>query len=152
MTAGIVSAKGRGGLQGLMRSQYSISDFIQTDAAINPGNSGGPLVNIHGDVIGINSAIASPTGYYSGYGFAIPITLAKGVMTDIVKYGKVRRAVLGIAISEVDPDDAELPASRRSPASRSAASPRPTVRVPARRRVSRRATLLSPPMASRWIV
>ena len=59
-----------------------------------------------GEVIGINSAIASPTGYYSGYGFAIPITLAKSVMDDIIKYGKVRRAVLGIAISEVDPDDA----------------------------------------------
>jgi len=63
-------------------------------------------VNIQGEVIGINSAIASPTGYYSGYGFAIPVTLAKNVMDDIVKYGKVRRAVLGIAISEVDPDDA----------------------------------------------
>ncbi len=106
VTAGIVSAKGRGGLQGLMRSQYSISDFIQTDAAINPGNSGGPLVNIHGDVIGVNSAIASPTGYYAGYGFAIPVTLAKSVMSDIVKYGKVRRAVLGIAITDVKPDDA----------------------------------------------
>jgi serine protease Do len=106
VTAGIVSAKGRGGLQGLMKTPYSISDFIQTDAAINPGNSGGPLVNIHGEVIAINSAIASPTGYYSGYGFAIPITLAKSVMADIVKYGKVRRAVLGIAIGEVDPDDA----------------------------------------------
>ena len=108
VTAGIVSAKGRGGreLAGLMRNQYAISDFIQTDAAINPGNSGGPLVNIHGEVIGINSAIASPTGYYSGYGFAIPITLAKGVMDDMIKYGKVRRAVLGIAIGEVDPDDA----------------------------------------------
>jgi serine protease Do len=108
VTAGIVSAKGRGGreLASLMRNQYAISDFIQTDAAINPGNSGGPLVNIHGEVIGINSAIASPTGFYSGYGFAIPITLAKSVMDDIVKYGKVRRAVLGIAISEVDPDDA----------------------------------------------
>ena len=108
VTAGIVSAKGRGGreLAGLMRNPYAISDFIQTDAAINPGNSGGPLVNIQGEVIGINSAIASPTGYYSGYGFAIPITLAKGVMDDIIKYGKVRRAVLGIAISDVDPDDA----------------------------------------------
>jgi serine protease Do len=108
VTAGIVSAKGRGGrdLAGLMRTQYSISDFIQTDAAINPGNSGGPLVNIQGEVIAINSAIASPTGYYSGYGFAIPVTLAKSVMDDIVKYGKVRRAVLGIAITDVDPDDA----------------------------------------------
>jgi serine protease Do len=108
VTAGIVSAKGRGTreLIGLMRNPYAISDFIQTDAAINPGNSGGPLVNIAGEVVGINSAIASPTGYYSGYGFAIPITLAKGVMDDIIKYGKVHRAVLGIAIGEVDPDDA----------------------------------------------
>jgi serine protease Do len=108
VTAGILSAKGRDSkeLQGLMPSSYGISDFLQTDAAINPGNSGGPLVDGHGDVIGINSAIASPTGYYAGYGFAIPITLAKSVMDDIVKYGKVRRAVLGIAISGVDPDDA----------------------------------------------
>ena len=108
VTAGIVSAKGRGGreLAGLLRNPYAISDFIQTDAAINPGNSGGPLVNIHGEVIGINSAIASPTGYYAGYGFAIPITLAKGVMDDLIKYGKVKRAVLGIAIGDVDPDDA----------------------------------------------
>ncbi len=108
VTAGIVSAKGRDSrdLAGLMRNNYAISDFIQTDAAINPGNSGGPLVNIHGEVIGINSAIASPTGYYSGYGFAVPITLAKSVMDDLTKYGKVRRAVLGIAISPVDPDDA----------------------------------------------
>jgi serine protease Do len=108
VTAGILSAKGRDSrdLQGLMSSSYGISDFLQTDAAINPGNSGGPLVDGHGDVIGINSAIASPTGYYAGYGFAIPVTLAKSVMDDIIKYGKVRRAVLGIAISSVDPDDA----------------------------------------------
>jgi serine protease Do len=108
VTAGIVSAKGRDSrdLAGLMRSQYAISDFIQTDAAINPGNSGGPLVNIRGEVIGINSAIASPTGYYSGYGFAVPISLAKSVMDDLIKYGKVRRAVLGIAIGPVTPDDA----------------------------------------------
>jgi serine protease Do len=108
VTAGILSAKGRDGkeLGGLLPSSYGISDFLQTDAAINPGNSGGPLVDGHGDVIGINSAIASPTGYYAGYGFAIPITLAKSVQDDIIKYGKVRRAVLGIAISGVDPDDA----------------------------------------------
>ena len=69
VTAGIVSAKGRGALSGLQRSQYDIADFIQTDAAINPGNSGGPLVNARGEVVGINSAIASGTGYYSGYGY-----------------------------------------------------------------------------------
>ena len=110
VTAGIVSAKGRGGaeLQGLNRDAYSITDFIQTDAAINPGNSGGPLVNQRGEVIGINSAIASQTGYYSGYGFAIPITLAKQVMDDIVEHGEVRRAVLGVQISPVSPEDATV--------------------------------------------
>ncbi len=101
VTAGIVSAKGRN-QTGLLNSKYAITDYIQTDAAINPGNSGGPLLNLHGDVIGINSAIASGTGYYAGYGFAIPITLAKQVEEDLVKYGKVRRAVLGVSIGEVD--------------------------------------------------
>ncbi len=105
VTAGIVSAKGRA-VRGLLPSQYAISDFIQTDAAINPGNSGGPLVNSRGEVIGINSAIASTTGYYSGYGFAIPITLAKDVMDDLIKYGKVRRAALGVSIQDVDAEDA----------------------------------------------
>ena len=110
VTAGIISAKGRGGreLRNLLPGQYAISDFIQTDAAINPGNSGGPLVNIRGEVIGINGAIASPTGFYTGYGFAIPITLAKSVMDDIVRYGKVRRPVLGIAIDDVSPEDAQV--------------------------------------------
>jgi serine protease Do len=108
VTAGILSAKGRDGvdLRGLLPSKYGVSDFLQTDAAINPGNSGGPLVDGHGDVIGINSAIASPTGYYSGYGFAIPITLAKSVMDEIIQYGKVRRAVIGISIGPVTPEDA----------------------------------------------
>ncbi|HXB26399.1 MAG TPA: Do family serine endopeptidase [Gemmatimonadaceae bacterium] len=108
VTAGILSAKGRDGgdLRGLLPSKYAVSDFLQTDAAINPGNSGGPLVDGHGDVIGINSAIASPTGYYSGYGFAIPITLAKSVMDELIQYGKVRRAVIGISIAPVDPEDA----------------------------------------------
>ena len=83
VTAGIISAKGRSATsQSARQNQYAITDFIQTDAAINPGNSGGPLVNIRGDVIGINSAIASPTGYYAGYGFAMPITLAKQVMDE----------------------------------------------------------------------
>ena len=105
VTAGIVSAKGRA-VRGLLPSQYAISDFIQTDAAINPGNSGGPLVNSRGEVIGINSAIASTTGYYSGYGFAIPITLAKDVMQDLIKFGKVRRAALGVSIQDVNAEDA----------------------------------------------
>ncbi|HJU73114.1 MAG TPA: Do family serine endopeptidase [Gemmatimonadaceae bacterium] len=105
VTAGIVSAKGRGSLDlpGISGADgYGITDMIQTDAAINPGNSGGPLVNIRGEVIGINAAIASNTGLYSGYGFAIPITLAKTVMDDILKHGRVRRAVLGVQIGEVN--------------------------------------------------
>ncbi len=106
VTAGIVSAKGRSQLNLPGRTDYAIQDFIQTDAAINPGNSGGPLVNIRGEVIGINSAIASPTGYNAGYGFAIPITLAKQVMDDLVEVGRVRRAVLGVQIVEVEPADA----------------------------------------------
>src|SRR5204863_6121233 len=97
--------KGRS-LGGLLNQRYSIQDYIQTDAAINPGNSGGPLVNIHGEVVGINSAIASATGYNAGYGFAVPITLAKQVMDDLIAYGKVRRAVLGVSIAEVEPADA----------------------------------------------
>ncbi|CAN5292951.1 DegQ family serine endoprotease [soil metagenome] len=107
VTAGIISAKGRP-LAGLLgRGGYEITDYIQTDAAINPGNSGGPLVNIRGEVIGINSAIASSTGYYAGYGFAIPITLAKQVMDDLIAYGKVRRAVIGVRISDATPEDAK---------------------------------------------
>jgi serine protease Do len=107
VTAGIVSAKGRS-LGALLNAKYAIQDYIQTDAAINPGNSGGPLVNIRGEVIGINSAIASSTGFYAGYGFAIPITLAKQVMDDLIQYGKVRRAVLGINIQDVQPNDAQV--------------------------------------------
>ena len=110
VTAGIVSAKGRKAPELLNpngTNPYAITDYIQTDAAINPGNSGGPLLNIHGDVIGINSAIASGTGYYAGYGFAIPITLAKQVMDDLIKYGKVRRAVVGVQLQEVSPADAK---------------------------------------------
>ncbi|HEV8148559.1 MAG TPA: trypsin-like peptidase domain-containing protein, partial [Gemmatimonadales bacterium] len=107
VTSGIVSAKGRGlpGLPG--RSERSIQDFIQTDAAINPGNSGGPLVNVRGEVIGINSAIASETGYNMGYGFAIPIDLAKQVMEQLIKNGKVERAALGVFIEDVTPNDAK---------------------------------------------
>src|SRR6266498_1611078 len=107
VTAGIVSAKGRP-LRGLEQVPgYSIQDFIQTDAAINPGNSGGPLVNVHGEVIGINSAIASETGYYSGYGFAIPINLARTVMTQLISTGHVDRAVMGIMIKDAEQEDAQ---------------------------------------------
>lgn len=109
VTAGIVSAKGRGrggelDLPG--RGDYSITDLIQTDAAINPGNSGGPLVNIRGEVIGINNAIATRTGSFAGYGFAVPITLARQVLDDFLQYGRIRRAVLGVQITEVYPADA----------------------------------------------
>jgi serine protease Do len=109
VTAGIISAKGRSQreLNMQMGGSASITDFIQTDAAINPGNSGGPLVDIHGNVIGINAAIESGTGYFAGYGFAIPITLAKDVMDDLIKYGKVRRAIIGVDIRDIDQADAE---------------------------------------------
>jgi serine protease Do len=106
VTAGIISAKGRP-LPGLLGSRYEITDYIQTDAAINPGNSGGPLVNIRGEVVGINSAIASSTGFYAGYGFAIPVSLAKQVMDDLIAYGKVRRPVIGVAILNATAADAK---------------------------------------------
>ncbi|MFL5496740.1 MAG: Do family serine endopeptidase [Gemmatimonadales bacterium] len=106
VTSGIVSAKGRA-LPGLpARSQGSIQDFIQTDAAINPGNSGGPLVSVRGEVIGINSAIASETGFYSGYGFAIPMNLVRTVMTQLIETGVVHRAALGVTIQDVSLNDA----------------------------------------------
>ncbi|HET9274991.1 MAG TPA: trypsin-like peptidase domain-containing protein, partial [Gemmatimonadales bacterium] len=107
VTSGIVSAKGRGSLQLPGRSERSIQDFIQTDAAINPGNSGGPLLNVRGEVIGINSAIASETGYYQGYGFAIPIDLARQVMDQLIKTGRVERAALGVLVQDADELDAE---------------------------------------------
>ena len=107
VTAGIVSAKGRL-LAGLTdpNQTYTIQDFIQTDAAINPGNSGGPLVDVQGEVIGINSAIASETGYYQGYGFAIPINLARAVMDQLIARGYVERAVMGVTIRDVTETDA----------------------------------------------
>ncbi len=107
VTAGIVSAKGRGEEIRLPNSsRLSISDFIQTDAAINPGNSGGPLINMRGEVIGLNSAIASATGYYSGYGFAIPVTLVREVAEDLIRDGRVRLPALGVLVGAVTPDDA----------------------------------------------
>jgi serine protease Do len=111
VTAGIVSAKGRL-LGGLYQGGYQIQDFIQTDAAINPGNSGGPLVNVRGEVIGINAAIASETGYNAGYGFAIPINLARTVMQQLASTGKVERAVIGVMIQEVRPEDAQAVGER----------------------------------------
>jgi serine protease Do len=102
VTAGIVSAIGRGQL-GLIRDSYGVENFIQTDAAINPGNSGGALVDLSGAVVGVNSAIAtSGTGTYIGYGFAIPINLAKAVAKDLIAHGKVSRGYIGVNISEVD--------------------------------------------------
>src|SRR5438093_427623 len=113
VTAGIVSAKGRL-LAGLQQTRYAIQDFIQTDAAINPGNSGGPLVNIRGQVIGINSAIASETGFYAGYGFANPMNLARTVMDQLVKTGRVERAVMGVAIHDARQEDADAVGLKRS--------------------------------------
>ncbi|MDH5196261.1 MAG: trypsin-like peptidase domain-containing protein [Gemmatimonadota bacterium] len=106
VTAGIVSAKGRmlGGLPN--RTTYSIMDFIQTDAAINPGNSGGPLVNIRGEVVGVNSAIASENGFYQGYGFAIPANLARVVGNQLIAEGRVHRSILGVAIADANEEDA----------------------------------------------
>jgi len=105
VTSGIISAKGRT-LALPNTSDRSIQDFIQTDAAINPGNSGGPLVSVTGTVIGVNSAIASQTGFYSGYGFAIPINLARRVMDQIIAHGHVQRAALGVTVRNVSPNDA----------------------------------------------
>ncbi len=106
VTAGIVSAKGRNiGILNDRRNpeqRYSIESFIQTDAAVNPGNSGGALVNLRGDLIGINTAIASPTGSYAGYSFAVPVSLVKKVVEDLVEYGMVQRAILGIQIVNVN--------------------------------------------------
>jgi serine protease Do len=106
VTSGIISAKGRSlALPG--QSDRSIQDFIQTDAAINPGNSGGPLVSVRGEVIGVNSAIASQTGFYSGYGFAIPIDLARQVMDQIIAGGRVNRVAMGVNVQNATANDAE---------------------------------------------
>jgi Do/DeqQ family serine protease len=98
VTMGIVSAKGRGGM-GI--EEYE--DFIQTDAAINPGNSGGALVNLKGELIGINTAIASKSGGYAGIGFAIPTNMARPIMEQLIKDGKVSRGYLGVTIATVTP-------------------------------------------------
>ncbi len=100
VTAGIVSAKARN--INILRDQFAVESFIQTDAAINPGNSGGALVDLAGNLIGINSAIASPTGAYAGYGFAVPANIVKKVVADLIEYGVVQRGVLGVMIRSVD--------------------------------------------------
>lgn len=105
VTAGIVSAKGRN--IGINTSQMRIESFIQTDAAVNPGNSGGALVNTRGELIGINTAIASQTGSYTGYSFALPSNIVKKVVSDIKEYGGVQRAMLNVEIRDVNAEIAE---------------------------------------------
>ncbi len=105
VTAGIVSAKARN--INILSNQYAIESFIQTDAAVNPGNSGGALVNLKGELVGINTAIASQTGSFAGYSFAIPTSIARKVALDIIEYGEVQRAILGISIDDVTSDKAK---------------------------------------------
>ncbi len=97
VSAGIVSAKARSININQRQSKTPIESFIQTDAAVNPGNSGGALINTNGELVGINSAIASPTGYYTGYSYAIPVNIVKKVIADMVKFGSVQRAFIGIS-------------------------------------------------------
>ena len=103
VTAGIVSAKARSISSVSHTRQMGIESYIQTDAAVNPGNSGGALVNLAGELVGINTAIYSQTGSYAGYSFAIPTSIVAKVMTDIKQYGSVQRAVLGVMFSELTP-------------------------------------------------
>lgn len=105
VTAGIVSAKARN--INIISSKTPIESFIQTDAAINPGNSGGALVNTKGELIGINTAIASQTGSYAGYGFAVPVSIVSKVVADIKQYGAVQRALMGVQIRDIDDDFAK---------------------------------------------
>lgn len=108
VTQGIVSAIGRGRL-GLASSSYSVENYIQTDAAINPGNSGGGLFDMNGSLIGINTAIASQTGSYIGYGFAIPVDLVRSVVDDLIEDGKIDRGYIGVAIKSIQ-DEVEAKA------------------------------------------
>lgn len=105
VTAGIVSAKGRS-LQ-LNEGDYAIESFIQTDAALNMGNSGGALVDTNGNLVGITSAILSPSGAYAGNSFAIPVSIVKKVVDDLMKYGAVQRALIGVNIRDIDNEDAD---------------------------------------------
>lgn len=99
VTAGIVSAKARN--INILTDNSAIESFIQTDAAVNPGNSGGALVNLQGELVGINTAIATPTGTYAGYSFAVPSNIVKKVMNDLIEYGEVRRGYLGVVIQDL---------------------------------------------------
>jgi S1-C subfamily serine protease len=105
VTAGIISAKGRN--IRLLGGGDAIESFIQTDAAVNPGNSGGALVDKYGNLLGINTAIASRTGAFSGYSFAIPVQLAQRVVDDIIEYGSYQRPYLGVEILELNGNYAE---------------------------------------------
>lgn len=107
VTAGIVSAKARNIGILAQRNSLQVESFIQTDAAVNPGNSGGALVNLRGELIGINSAIATSTGSYEGYSFAIPVSLVRKVMDDLLEFGAVQRGLLGVQIVNVDADLAD---------------------------------------------
>lgn len=110
VTAGIISAKGRN--INILTGTYAVESFIQTDATVNPGNSGGALVNTNGELIGINTAIITESGYSEGYSFAIPANLVKKVIMDLMRYGKVQRAILGVQIDEVT---AEIAADKKLP-------------------------------------
>lgn len=99
VTAGIVSAKGRN--INILSGDMKIESFIQTDAAVNPGNSGGALVNLNGELVGINSAIASQTGSFAGYAFAIPVSIMTKIVSDLKEFGTVQRALLGIVITDI---------------------------------------------------
>jgi len=105
VTAGIVSAKGRE--INILKSDFPIESFIQTDAAINPGNSGGALVNIDGELVGINTAILSKTGSYAGYGFAVPVDIVRKVADDMIEYGEVQKAFIGADVVDMEPEIAE---------------------------------------------
>jgi serine protease Do len=105
VTAGIVSAKGR--RINIVEDKFPIESFIQTDAAINPGNSGGALVNKNGDLVGINTAILSRTGSYTGYAFAVPVDIAKKVVEDLIKYGVPQKAIFGANVIEYDFQNAQ---------------------------------------------
>lgn len=102
VTAGIVSAKAKN--IGIIQDQYRMESFIQTDAAVNRGNSGGALVDIHGNLIGINTAIISPSGGSAGISFAVPVTIVKKVVMDIIEFGVVQRAILGVSIQDITAD------------------------------------------------